>query len=88
MKEKVETICRLPNNPGRLCLNPNGDGHCGECDLAQEWIISISEQFPDRVLRLRRTTFGAVLQADKNRPKAASIVKGIVFINSSSLKQP
>lgn len=88
MIEKVETICHLPNNPKRLCLNSKGDGHCGECNLAQEWIIDVSEQFPDQVLRLRRTTFGAVLQADSHRPKVASVVKGVVFINSFSPKQP
>jgi hypothetical protein len=87
IKESLVTICRLPNNQEHLCSNPNGDGHCGECNLALEWIMSVSEQFSNQVLRLRRITSGTILQVDENRPKAASIVKGVVYINPSFPKQ-
>jgi hypothetical protein len=87
LKETLVTICRLPKSQDHLCSNPNGDGHCGECDLALEWIMGVSEQFSNQVLRLRRTTSRAILQADENRPKAASIVKGVVYINPSFPKE-
>ena len=84
------TICHQPNQKAQVCNNDKGDGRCGDCDIALDWILKESEKDPKGKLKIFISDTQTSLRTQEHRPTKAKVSAGIFTseITPSSPKQP